>query len=60
VKQNAAGTLKATWSATGGKTIVWQNALTPTLTTGSNKADLFILSCIGTNIYGKQIANFAS
>lgn len=54
------GTLTASWSATGGKTIVWQNALTPTLTTGVNKVDLFVFTAFGNNIYGKQIANFAS
>jgi hypothetical protein len=60
VKQTAAGTLAITaWAATG-KTIYWQGGVTPTLTTGANKADLFVFTCIGTNVYGKQIANFAA
>lgn len=58
VKQTAGGTLAITaWVATG-KTIYWQGGATPTLTTGANKADLFVFTCIGTNVYGKQIANF--
>lgn len=60
VKQTAGGTLAITaWSATG-KTIYWQGGVTPTLTTGANKADLFVFTCIGSNVYGKQIANFAA
>lgn len=61
VKQTAAGNLTATWTATG-KTIRWQNNLepNPSLTVGANKADLFIFTCIGSNIYAKQIPNFAS
>lgn len=60
VKQTAAGTLAITaWAATG-KTIYWQGGVTPTLTTGANKADLFVFTCIGSNVYGKQVANFAA
>jgi len=59
IKQNAGGALTAAFTATG-KTIYWQGGSTPTLTTGANKADLFVFTCIGTNIYGKQIANFAA
>jgi len=58
VKQTAGGTLTATFSASGGKTMQWQAGSTPTLTTGANKADLFVFTCIGSNVYGKQIANF--
>jgi hypothetical protein len=58
VKQNAGGLLTATFSASGGKTMQWQAGSTPTLTTGANKADLFVFTCIGANVYGKQIANF--
>lgn len=58
VKQTAGGTLTATFSASGGKTMQWQAGTTPTLTTGANKADLFVFTCIGSNVYGKQIANF--
>lgn len=58
VKQNASGTLTATFSASGGKTMQFQAGSTPTLTTGANKADLFVFTCIGSNVYGKQIANF--
>ena len=58
VKQNASGTLTATFSASGGKTMQFQAGSTPTLTTGANKADLFVFTCIGANVYGKQIANF--
>jgi hypothetical protein len=58
VKQNASGTLTATFSASGGKTMQFQSGSTPTLTTGANKADLFVFTCIGANVYGKQIANF--
>jgi hypothetical protein len=58
VKQNAGGTLTATFSASGGKTMQFQSGSTPTLTTGANKADLFVFTCIGANVYGKQIANF--
>jgi hypothetical protein len=58
VKQNAGGLLTATFSASGGKTMQWQAGSTPTLTTGANKADLFVFTCIGSNVYGKQIANF--
>lgn len=57
VKQNAGGALTAAFTATG-KTIRWQGGITPTLTTGANKADLFVFACIGTNVYAKQIANF--
>jgi hypothetical protein len=58
VKQTAGGTLAITaWAATG-KTIYWQGGVTPTLTTGANKADLFVFTCIGSNVYGKQISNF--
>ena len=60
VKQTAGGTLAITaWAATG-KTIYWQGGVTPTLTTGANKADLFVFTCIGSNVYGKQVANFAA
>lgn len=60
VKQTAGGALVITaWAATG-KTIYWQGGSTPTLTTGANKADLFVFTCINTNVYGKQIANFAA
>ena len=60
VKQTAGGALVITaWAATS-KTIYWQGGSTPTLTTGANKADLFVFTCIGTNVYGKQIANFAA
>jgi hypothetical protein len=58
VKQNAGGLLTATFSASGGKTMQFQAGSTPTLTTGANKADLFVFTCIGANVYGKQIANF--
>lgn len=58
VKQNAGGLLTATFSASGGKTMQFQAGSTPTLTTGANKADLFVFTCIGSNVYGKQIANF--
>ena len=58
VKQNAGGTLTATFSASGCKTMQFQSGSTPTLTTGANKADLFVFTCIGSNVYGKQIANF--
>ncbi len=58
VKQNAGGTLTATFSASGGKTMQFQAGSAPTLTTGANKADLFVFTCIGSNVYGKQIANF--
>jgi len=58
VKQNASGTLTATFSASGGKTMQFQAGSAPTLTTGANKADLFVFTCIGSNVYGKQIANF--
>lgn len=57
VKQGAAGGLTAAFTSTG-KTIRWQAGSTPTLTTTANKADLFVFTCIGTNVYGKQIANF--
>jgi len=57
VKQNAGGALTAAFTATG-KTIRWQGGITPTLTTGANKADLFVFTSIGTNVYAKQIANF--
>lgn len=57
VKQSAAGGLTAAFTSTG-KTIRWQAGSTPTLTTTANKADLFVFTCIGTNVYGKQIANF--
>lgn len=59
VKQTAGGTLTATWSATG-KTMQWQGGIppSPSLTLGPNKADLFVFTCIGSNVYGKQIANF--
>jgi hypothetical protein len=60
VKQTAGGTLAITaWAATG-KTIYWQGGVTPTLTTEANKADLFVFTCIGSNVYGKQVANFAA
>jgi hypothetical protein len=59
VKQNAGGALTAAFTATG-KTIYWQGGSTPTLTTGANKADLFVFACIGSNVYGRQIANFAA
>ena len=59
VKQNAGGALTAGFTSTG-KTIYWQGGVTPTFTTGANKADLFVFTCIGTNVYGKQIANFAA
>ena len=60
VKQTAVGNLAITaWAATG-KTIYWQGGVTPTLTTGANKADLFVFTCIGSNVYGKQVANFAA
>jgi hypothetical protein len=36
----------------------FQSGRTPTMTTGANKADLFVFTCIGSNVYGKQIANF--
>ncbi len=57
VKQNAGGALTAAFTATG-KTIRWQGGITPTLTNGANKADLFVFTSIGTNVYAKQIANF--
>jgi hypothetical protein len=57
VKQNAGGALTAAFTATG-KTIRWQGGITPTLTTGANKADLFVFTSIGTDVYAKQIANF--
>jgi len=57
VKQNATGNLTAAFTATG-KTIRWQGNITPTLTTGGNKADLFVFTSISTNVYAKQIANF--
>lgn len=57
VKQNAGGALTAAFTATG-KTIYWQGGLTPALITGANKADLFVFTCIGSNVYGKQISNF--
>ena len=57
VKQNAGGALTASFTATG-KTVRWQGGITPTMTTGANKADLFVFACIGTNVYAKQIANF--
>jgi len=60
IKQSATGNLTAAFTASGGKTIYWQGGSTPTLTTGANKADLFVFTCIGTNVYGKQIANFAA
>jgi hypothetical protein len=59
VKQNVGGALTAAFTATG-KTIYWQGGSTPTLTTGANKADLFVFACIGSNVYGRQIANFAA
>jgi predicted trehalose synthase len=60
VKQTAVGNLAITaWAATG-KTIYWQGGVTPTLTTSANKADLFVFTCIGSNVYGKQVANFAA
>lgn len=57
VKQNAGGALTASFTATG-KTVRWQGGITPTMTTGANKADLFVFTSIGTNVYAKQIANF--
>ena len=57
VKQDATGNLTAAFTATG-KTIRWQGNITPTLTTGGNKADLFVFTSISTNVYAKQIANF--
>jgi hypothetical protein len=59
VKQNATGNLTAAFTATG-KTIRWQGGSppSPSLTTGANKADLFVFACIGANVYAKQIANF--
>ena len=59
VKQNATGNLTAAFTATG-KTIRWQGGSPPSplLTTGANKADLFVFACIGANVYAKQIANF--
>jgi len=57
VKQSAAGGLTAAFTSTG-KTVRWQAGSAPTLTTTANKADLFVFTCIGTNVYGKQIANF--
>jgi len=60
VKQNAGGALTVAWSASGGKTIQWQggSSPSPSLSPGANKADLFVFCCIGSNIYGKQIANY--
>jgi len=58
VKQNSGGNLTAAFTASGGKTIYWQGGVSPVLTTGANKADLFVFACIGSNIYGKQIPNF--
>ena len=58
VKQDATGNLTAAFTASGGKTIYWQGGVGPVLTTGANKADLFVFACIGSNIYGKQIPNF--
>lgn len=59
IKQNATGNLTAAFTATG-KTIRWQGGSPPSplLTTGANKADLFVFACIGANVYAKQIANF--
>ena len=59
VKQNAGGALTASFTATG-KTVRWQGGITPvpSLTTAANKADLFVFTSIGTNVYAKQIANF--
>jgi len=59
VKQDATGNLTAAFTATG-KTIRWQGGSPPSplLTTGANKADLFVFACIGANVYAKQIANF--
>ena len=59
VKQNATGNLTAAFTATG-KTIRWQGGSPPSplLTTGANKADLFVFACIGANVYAKQIPNF--
>lgn len=58
VKQDSGGNLTAAFTASGGKTIYWQGGVSPVLTTGANKADLFVFACIGSNIYGKQIPNF--
>ena len=58
VKQGSGGNLTAAFTASGGKTIYWQGGVSPVLTTGANKADLFVFACIGSNIYGKQIPNF--
>ncbi|MCH9835387.1 hypothetical protein K0U83_06975 [bacterium] len=58
VKQDSGGNLTAAFTASGGKTIYWQGGVGPVLTTGANKADLFVFACIGSNIYGKQIPNF--
>jgi len=59
VKQSSAGGLTATFTATG-KTVRWQGGSpsVPSLTTAANKADLFVFTSIGTNVYAKQIANF--
>ena len=58
VKQNAGGTLTAAFSASGGKTVRWQNGAAPALTPNANRADLFVFTCIGSNVYGKQINNY--
>jgi hypothetical protein len=59
VKQSSAGSLTATFTSTG-KTVRWQGGSppVPSLTPAANKADLFVFTCIGTNVYAKQIANF--
>jgi len=60
VKQNAGGLLTAAFTASGGKTIYWPGGAIPSplLTTGANKADIYVFACIGSGIYANRIPNY--